>query len=420
MFDRLSPVLLDSSTWIRQPAHTAWLKARGEDLLLFSRKGQVDGGFTGLDLTGHLPPKAAAEATLTARCAHAFAAAALKGIPGSAALSQHALNGLRSTFQDTEHGGWRHYADKPHERKQAYLHAFIALAASSATVLGLTGAKALLHDATTCIEQHFWSENEGVMRESFAADWSDEEDYRGANSNMHSTEAFLALADVTGDTKWLHRALRIVTRFVHELAASQNFAMPEHFDRNWTLLKDYHHDQPTHDLRPYGMTPGHFVEWSHLTLKLEASLLRHGLHAPGWLLHDAQSLFKTGMHTGWNTDGKPGLIYTIGWDHKPHISARVHWAQAEALTAAILLYKRTGNTQYEEWYRTIWDYIDTTLIDRTHGSWFNEVTPEGIPSETIYQGKADLYHAYQSTLAPLMPAAPSLVTALRATQSLSE
>lgn len=417
MFDRLSPVLLDSSTWIRQPAHTAWLKARGEDLLRFSRRGRVEGGFTGLDLTGKLPTNAQAEATLTARCAHAFAASALKGIPGSTALSQHAVNGLLNHFQDTQHGGWHHYADRPNERKQAYLHAFVALAASSATILNLPGASDLLNAATACIEEHFWSEDEGVMRESFAADWSDEENYRGANSNMHSTEAFLALADVTGDTKWLHRALRIVTRFVHELAAAQGFAMPEHFDRNWTLLKEYHHDQPTHDLRPYGMTPGHFVEWSHLTLKLEASLLRHGLDAPGWLLHDAQKLFETGMRTGWNADGKPGLLYTVDWAHKPHIRTRIHWAQAEALTAAILLYKRTGNTQYEHWYRTIWDYIDTTLIDRQHGSWFNEVTPEGAPSETIYKGKADLYHAYQSTLAPLMPAAPSLVTALRATQS---
>ncbi|QDH25919.1 AGE family epimerase/isomerase [Neokomagataea tanensis] len=416
MFDRLSPVLLDSSTWIRQPAHTVWLKARGEDLLLFSRKGKVEGGFTGLDLKGNLPEGAKAEGTITARCAHAYAAAALKGIPGSTAFSQHALDALRGPLHDTQHGGWIHYADNPNERKQAYLHAFVALAASSTKVLGLPGASELLESAIKCIETHFWSEEEGVMRESFAADWSDEEDYRGANSNMHSTEAFLALADVTGDTKWLHRALRIVTRFVHELAASQGFAMPEHFDRNWTLLKDYHRDQPTHDLRPYGMTPGHFVEWSHLTLKLEASLLRHGLDAPGWLLHDAQALFETGIRTGWNADGKPGLLYTVDWDHKPHVTARIHWAQAEALTAAILLYKRTGNPHYEHWYRTIWDYIDTTLVDRTYGSWLNEVTPEGAPSETIYKGKADLYHAYQSTLAPLTPAAPSLITALRATQ----
>ena len=38
------------------------------------------------------------------------------------------------------------------------------------------------------------------MRESFDRDWRTEEAYRGANSNMHGTEAFLALADVTQAT----------------------------------------------------------------------------------------------------------------------------------------------------------------------------------------------------------------------------
>ncbi|MFT8364940.1 MAG: AGE family epimerase/isomerase [Gluconobacter cerinus] len=412
MTDRLSPILLSRDAWIRRPSHRAWLEMQGRRLLDFSKEGCIDGGFAGLDMEGHLPEGAKAEATLTARCVHAYATAELQGIPGSAPLVAHGVNALMTSFRDQQHGGWNHFADQPHERKQAYLHAFVALAASSAVLIGVEGANALLKDAIHQIETHFWSEDEGVMRESFADDWSDEENYRGANSNMHSTEAFMALADVTGDVKWLRRALWIVTRFVHELAPQQGFAMPEHFNRNWDLLQNYHEDKPTDDLRPYGMTPGHFVEWSHLTVKLEAALLRRGETAPGWMLHDAQALFETGMKSGWNVDGLPGMVYTIDWDHKPHVPSRVHWAHAEALTAAINLYKRTGNPHYEHWYRTIWDYIDTTLVDRDFGSWFNEVSPEGEPTEHIYKGKGDLYHAYQSTLAPMMPLAPSLATAI--------
>ncbi|OUI81473.1 sugar isomerase [Gluconobacter sp. DsW_056] len=412
MTDRLSPTLLSRDSWIRRPSHRAWLEMQGRRLLDFSKGGCVNGGFAGLDLEGTLPENAKPEATLTARCVHAYALAELQGLPGSAPLVAHGIHALRTHFRDDDHGGWQHFADKDNDRKQAYLHAFVALAASSAVLIGAEGAGELLKDATHQIDTHFWSEDEGVMRESFAPDWSDEENYRGANSNMHSTEAFMALADVTGDVKWLQRARRIVTRFVHELAAGQGFAMPEHFDRDWTLMREYHSDKPNDDLRPYGMTPGHFVEWAHLTLKLEAALLRHGLEAPDWMLHDAQALFETGMNTGWNADGRPGMLYTINWEHAPHNRSRIHWAQAEALTAAINLYKRTGNPHYEHWYRTIWDYIDTTLIDRDFGSWFNEVSPEGEPTETIYKGKGDLYHAYQSTLAPMMPLAPSLATAI--------
>ncbi|EHH68198.1 AGE family epimerase/isomerase [Gluconobacter morbifer] len=412
MTDRLSPTLLSRDSWIRRPSHRAWLEMQGRRLLDFSKAGCVDGGFAGLDLKGNLPKDVKAEATLTARCVHAYAAAELQGIPGSAPLVAHGINALLHPLCDQRHGGWLHFADKPEDRKQAYLHAFVALAASSAVLIGVKGAEALLTDTIHQIETHFWSDKEGVMRESFAADWTDEEDYRGANSNMHSTEAFMALADVTGDMKWLHRALRIVERFVHELAAGQGFAMPEHFSRDWVLLKDYNHDKPNHDLRPYGMTPGHFVEWAHLTLKLEAALVRHGEQAPGWMLHDAQALFETGMETGWNVDGQPGMIYTIDWERRPHVLSRAHWVQAEALTAAINLSKRTANPRYESWYRTIWDYIDTTLIDRDYGSWFNEVAPDGTPTQTIYKGKLDLYHAYQATLAPMLPLAPSLATTI--------
>ncbi|MBS1063551.1 AGE family epimerase/isomerase [Gluconobacter wancherniae] len=412
MSDRLSPFLLSRDAWIRQPSHRAWLQVQGRRLLDFSKNACVEKGFAALDMDGNLSGDETPDATLTARYTHAYAMAALQGLPGCAPLVTHGVNTLRHDFRDMKHGGWMDTPDEEKGRKQAYLHAFVALAASSAALIGTEGAQELLDDAIDQIETHFWCEKEGVMRESFSADWSHEEDYRGANSNMHSTEMCMALADVTGDLKWLHRALRIVTRFVHELAPTQGYAMPEHFSRDWTLLQNYHQDQPFHSLRPFGMTPGHFVEWSHLTLKLEAALLRNGQDAPGWMLHDAKALFEKGMSSGWNADGFPGLVYTIDWGHKPHAHPRAHWAQAEAMTAAINLYKRTGNARYEQWYRTIWDYIDTTLIDRDRGSWFNEVESNGTPSEHIYQGKSDLYHAYQATLAPMLPLSPSLATAI--------
>mgnify|MGYP002653979251 CR=1 FL=1 len=38
--------------------------------------------------------------------------------------------------------------------------------------------------------------------ESYAADFTDPEDYRGINAAMHTVEAYLATADVTGDLTW--------------------------------------------------------------------------------------------------------------------------------------------------------------------------------------------------------------------------
>ena len=75
------------------------------------------------------------------------------------------------------HGGW--FAAAEHRDgntgKNAYLHAFVALAASSAVVAQRPGAQALLDDAIDIIDTYFWSEEEGAMRESFNRDWSEEE-----------------------------------------------------------------------------------------------------------------------------------------------------------------------------------------------------------------------------------------------------
>ncbi|GBQ80517.1 N-acylglucosamine 2-epimerase [Gluconacetobacter johannae DSM 13595] len=417
MAEALPSLMLPASSWLRSAPHRRWLDHQGQRLLDFSKPARVDAGFAALGTDGRLMSGSDADSILTARMTHVYAVAAGRGLPGCAPLAAHGVASLRGPLRDHAHGGWfegvAQAAQGPEgSRKQAYLHAFVALAASSAVVQGIQGAQDLLDDALAVWDRHFWSEDEGVFRESFAADWSDEEDYRGANANMHSVEACMAVADVTGQPQWRRRALRIVARIIHTLARDAGYTVPEHYDRNWTLLKDFHRDKPTDDLRPYGMTPGHFVEWSHLLLKLEAALLRERGSAPPWLLEDAIGLFRSGIDAGWARDGEPGLLYTVGWDLEPVVHNRPHWCQAEAMTSAAALLKRTGHAEYEKWYRKIWDYIDLCMIDRRQGGWIQELDRHNHPSAVVYRGKADLYHAWQATLTPLLPLAPSFATAV--------
>ncbi|MBO1324293.1 AGE family epimerase/isomerase [Acetobacter sp. TBRC 12305] len=417
MVEALVTVMQPASSWLHSMPHRHWLDCQGQRLLDFSKPSRVADGFAALDDDGRLMAGGKADTILTARMTHVYAIAANRGLPGCAPLAAHGVACLLGPLRDCEHGGWfeniEQAQDKtPKGRKQAYLHAFIALAASSAVVQGVAGADKLLKEALAVWQRHFWSEDEGVFRESFAADWSDEENYRGANANMHSVEACMAVADVTGNPVWRQRALRIVERIIHTLARKASYTVAEHYDRNWTLLKDFHRDKPTDDLRPYGMTPGHFVEWSHLLLKLEAALLRENGSAPSWLLDDAIGLFHSGMEAGWARNAEPGLLYTVDWDLQPVVQNRPHWCQAEAMTAATALLKRTGHKEYEQWYRDIWDYIDLYMIDRRQGGWIQELDQHNRPSAVVYQGKADLYHAWQATLTPLLPLAPSFATAV--------
>jgi mannose/cellobiose epimerase-like protein (N-acyl-D-glucosamine 2-epimerase family) len=250
------------------------------------------------------------------------------------------------------------------------------------------------------------------MLESFAQDWSGLEAYRGANSNMHATEAFLALADVTADTRWLDRALRIVERVIHTHAASNRFMVIEHFDAQWTPLFGYNEDNPADGFRPYGITPGHGFEWARLVLHLEAARLQAGLATPDWLVTDAKRLFASACDYAWAVDGAPGIVYTLDWNQRPVVRERLHWTHAEASAAAQALLKRTFDPHYETWYRRFWEFCDAHFIDRIHGSWHHELSPQNQPSSKIWGGKPDLYHAWQAVLLPTLPLAPSMASAL--------
>jgi len=404
----------DFSSWLRSPGHTAWLMQEGNRLLAFAKASKLPQGFGNLDDHGRLPADAVAETMNTARMTHSFAMAHINGIPGCAALVDHGIAALAGPLRDAEHGGWfarplEHSADTG---KNAYLHAFVALAASSAVVARRPGAQALLEDAIQVITGRFWSEEEGAMRESFDRDWRNEESYRGANSNMHSTEAFLALADVTGDAHWLDRALSIVERVIHQHAAGNNHQVIEHFTLQWQPIPDYNVDKPDDGFRPYGTTPGHAFEWARLVLHLEASRRKARLDTPAWLLEDARGLFENACRYGWDVDGAPGIVYTLDWENSPVVRHRLHWTHAEAAAASAALLQRTHEQQYEDWYRTFWEFSETLFIDYENGSWRHELNPQNQPSADIWAGKPDLYHAYQATLLPVLPLEQSLATAL--------
>lgn len=370
-----------------------------------------EGGFGWLDRSGRRIPEQSVPTWITGRMTHVFALAHLLGTPGAGDLADHGIAGLRGVLRDAEHGGW--YASTHDPSKTAYEHAFVVLAASSATAAGRSGAEELLAEALEVVDTRFWDERAGLALESWDRQWRVTEDYRGANSNMHLVEAFLAAGDVTGDGIWHRRALGIAETLIHEVAAAYDWRLPEHFTADWEPIAEYNREHPEHPFRPYGATVGHWLEWARLLLYLEASL---GSGAPDWLLPDARNLFESALRRGWNVDGHPGFVYTLDWQDRPGVRARMHWVIAEAIQAAATLHRRTLDDHYEGWYSKFWDYAVARHVDRGGGSWLHELTPEGEPAGTVWPGKPDAYHAYHAALVPLLPLAPApalSVTALR-------
>jgi sulfoquinovose isomerase len=401
-----------ATDWAQLPRHRAWLSAECDRLLDFaSAAAHPDGGFAWLDQAGNPELDRPVETWITCRMTHVFALAHLMGRPGAGPLADHGVAALSGRFHDSEHGGWFASVDAngPVDPcKRAYEHAFVVLAASSATAAGRVGAAALLDQALEISESRFWRSDDRLVVDVWDRAWRDLEPYRGVNANMHTVEAYLAASDVTGDQVWRQRALRITERVVHRWGREFNWRIPEHFDVDWQPQLEYNSKDRAHAFRPYGATVGHWLEWARLCLHLRAAL---GNAAPDWLLTDAVGLFSAATDT-WGIDGYEGLVYTVDQSGAPVVRDRLHWVITEAIAAAAALHQATGNNAYESWYRTFWDHAETRFIDRAGGSWWHGLDATGGKSNSVWNGKPDVYHAVQATLIPQLPLSPVLSVAL--------
>jgi sulfoquinovose isomerase len=403
--------------WLVSPSHRRWLEGESNRLFDFGL-GAVDprGGFGWLLDDGSRDVDRQTELWITCRMTHVYSLAALLGHPGASTLADHGITALTGRFHDDKHGGWFSTLTPKgpeNDKKEAYGHAFVILAASSAAAAGRPGARALLEEALTVSDERFWDEEEGMVRECFDRDWRGGEEYRGMNANMHTVEAYLAASDLTGNLRWARRALRIVERAISS-ARDHDWRLPEHFTPGWEPLLDYNRATPAHPFRPFGATIGHAFEWARLTVQLAAALQQSGMAAPEWMIDAARSLYGTAVFDGWEADGAPGFVYTVDWKGKPVVRERMHWVAAEAIGAAATLWARTRQDEYAEHYRRWWDFAGTYHIDPQGGSWWHELGPDNEPSHTVWEGKPDLYHAVQATLLPRLPVHPSVASSLAA------
>ncbi len=398
---------------LETPARRAWLDQQGHRLLELSLASATTGGFGWSDGDGGLLPREL-QLWMTARMTHVLALGHLLGHAGSAAGAEHGIAALAGPFHDEVDGGWfaalAPDGSAPADTtKGAYAHAFVILAASSATVAAVPGARELLDEALAVHAEHFLDADAGVVRESFARDFTDEEDYRGANAAMHTVEAYLAATDATGDDVWRQRALNIADLLVNVHARAHGWRLPEHFTATMTPLLDHHADRVADPFRPFGTTPGHGLEWARLLLGLRDGL---GEGAPPWLADGAVALFSRAVEDGWAPDGREGFVYTTGFDGAPVVTLRQHWVLCEAIGAAAALHRATGEESYAQRYEQWWAYAERAVVDLDDGSWVHELDADGQPSSVLWEGRPDTYHAFQATLVGALPLAPTFASAV--------
>ena len=392
--------------WRENPGHRRWLLGQADALFDFFEANSFNpaGGFFALDDAGEaIAGDAVRPLHVTTRMVHCFAIGHLLGRPGAADFVDHGMRALLDRHRDATHGGyfWSFDDDGPRDReKLAYGHAFVLLAASSAKLAGHPLAERLLSDISETLDKRFWEPAQGASAEEFSENWSPISNYRGQNSNMHLTEALMAAFEATGERVYLSRAESIADLILRRHAAAEGWRVPEHFHADWTIDREY---KGSDMFRPYGTTPGHWLEWARLALQLWAL----GGRKLGWLPEAAKGLFAQSVGPGWDA-ARGGFYYTLEWSGAPRIRDRLWWPCCEGIGAAVFLHAMSGEAFYEDWYRRIWNFSARHFIDKCDGGWRPQLDDELNPTAGYFVGKPDLYHALQACLIPLYPTDGSL------------
>lgn len=389
-----------------KPGSPLWRNAARKDVLSFARLAlREDGGFVWLGDGGKPYPDKHLELWINARMTYVFALAHLAGDEAALRFASHGVRAMSTLFHDDEHGGWfaevNEHGRPVRDDKQCYEHTFVLLAACAAAAAGAVGADELLTEATSIHRGKFWDTEAGRCVETRSRDWSAIDGYRGANSNMHTVEAYLFAADVTGDEIWRDRALAICERLIGIHARAHHWRVPEHYDDDWTPIAGYNEAQPADPFRPFGVTPGHAFEWARLLVQLAASLP----NPRPWLGEAAEHVFAQAVDDAVSDDA--GIAYTTDWHGVPVVEERFHWVMAEAVLAAEALHQFSGTALYAGLAERWWSEIDEHFIDEATGSWHHELSSTMGPSTRTWHGKPDVYHAFNALTFPSLPLAPT-------------
>jgi sulfoquinovose isomerase len=231
--------------WFTLASHRRWLAEEADRLVLFAEGSACPDGFGWQDERGAVVAGRHVQLWITTRMIYVFSLATLWGRPGAAPLAAHGLAALRGRLHDNEHGGWFSVIserDVVDDSKKAYEVAFVVLASSAALTAGVPGAQSVLLEALDVLDRNFWSTTDGLSADLCSRDFSVRDPYRGANANMHLTEAYLAAADALDDLELRNRALSIADHLINGHARAHGWRLPEHYDTSWHPLPDYHRD----------------------------------------------------------------------------------------------------------------------------------------------------------------------------------
>mgnify|MGYP000227020108 FL=1 len=202
---------------------------------------------------------------------------------------------------------------------------------------------------------------------------------RRQNPHMHLFEAFMALADATGEARWLDRAAQVFDLF------SMRF-----LSRSDTLLEYFQDDLKTQDASKGGVVePGHMMEWIWLLGRYDRLQGANNRQL-------MKRLFESAKATGLDKQGF--LVDAVDRSGGANAGARRLWPQTEYLKAALTL-SRLGEPREAEAGALIDRLFETYLAPpgngHNQGLWCDQYDGHGAPCVTDVPASI-LYHLFES------------------------
>ncbi len=307
---------------------------------------------------------------------------------------------LAEHLWDHRHGGFYWHIDllgRPvRAGKELYGHAFALFALSRyAAASGTARAAELAHATFDILEQRFHDRDYPGYHECFTVDWrpptpserSRKHIAAGCktyNSHLHMLEAITEYLPIA-DTSLVRRRLEeLCTVLTGPVVRRPYFTACDMHFQDWRPAFPPEREQTSY---------GHDLENIHLLMAARKILAKDD----GELLPFYRGLFDNALRFG--EDRADGGFFHTGPVGQPAGDLRkIWWVQAEALLAAIEMFRLTSEVRFADCFNRVLSWIANRQVDWREGEWFAEVTPDGrITGEKVGLWKGP-YHTSRAIL----------------------
>jgi mannobiose 2-epimerase len=292
-------------------------------------------------------------------------------------IAERAYNYLIKYFWDRDHKGiyWRisHKGEMLDGRKQTYAQGF-AIYGLSEYYKATKNKEALNYaiELFNLIEQHCHDDKNGGYLEALSREWKKMDDMRlslkdanepkSMNTHLHIIEPYTNLYRVWPNEQLAERIKNLIHLFIDHIINTQTGHFHLFFDMDWTVKSN---------MESYG----HDIEGTWLLCEAAEVLNDEALREE--TKKTALKMTNATISDGLAPDHS--LFYEKDLTSNHLVKERHWWVQTEAMVGFTNAWQITGDSNYLDQMKSIWQYIDAHIIDKTNGEWHLRIGEDGKP-----------------------------------------